>query len=81
MRERDEELRQEESGEEDEEIYMAEKEHTITIQDRGQPLELHRRVINGVEVFTPTDEKTKEIKERFRKMVPPPEPTSSKRSR
>jgi hypothetical protein len=81
MEKRNEILRQEESGKDREEKEMAHKEDTITIRDRGQPLELHRRTINGVEVYTPTDEKTQELKERFREMVPPPEPPSSKRSR
>jgi hypothetical protein len=81
MKKRNETLRQEESGKDSKEREVANKEGTIIIRDRGQPLELHRRIINGVEVYTPTEEKTKELKERFREMVPPPEPTSPKRSR
>jgi hypothetical protein len=49
----------------------------IYIHDDEELLPLHRTVVNGVVVYTTTDEKTQELKERFRKMMLPREPKSS----
>jgi hypothetical protein len=54
-------------------------QEVIVIRDRGERLELHRRLINGVEVYTPTKEKSQELDERFKKMVPRSSKTKSSR--
>ena len=42
----------------------------VIIKDRGEPLELHRELINGVEVYTTTEEKEAELKRRYDRLVP-----------
>jgi hypothetical protein len=53
----------------------------IYVLDKGQPMPLWPTEINGVVVYTPTAEKTQELKERFAAMVPPLEPKPASRLR
>jgi hypothetical protein len=49
----------------------------VFIRDKGEPLPLYLTNVGGVLVHTTSEEKTQEFKERFRKMVVPPEPQPS----
>lgn len=51
----------------------------IIIRDRGQPLELWPTEIHGVIVYTPTEEKSRELDERFRRKVVPREMKSAQK--
>jgi hypothetical protein len=56
-----------------------EPKNPIFVLDKGQPMPLYPKEINGVVVYTPTAEKTQELKERFAAMVPPVEPQPTPR--
>jgi hypothetical protein len=43
------------------------------IRDKNRPLLLRETVINGVTVFTPSPDKSRELDERFKRMVPEPQ--------
>jgi hypothetical protein len=53
----------------------------IFVLDKGQPMPLYPVEINGVVVYTPTAEKTQELKERFAAMVPPMEQRPTPRNK
>ncbi|OGL59655.1 hypothetical protein A3H10_02945 [Candidatus Uhrbacteria bacterium RIFCSPLOWO2_12_FULL_46_10] len=46
----------------------------IYIRDGDKPLPLHQVTINGIVVYTTDEATTRELRERFRRMVPPPDP-------
>lgn len=46
----------------------------IYIREGDQPLPLYPQIIHGVKIYTPTEEKTRELEERFRRMCPLPDP-------
>jgi hypothetical protein len=58
----------------------SEPKKPIYILDQGQPMPLWPKEINGVVVYTPTAEKTQELKERFAAMVPSLEPRPAPRN-
>jgi hypothetical protein len=49
----------------------------VFIRDKGEPLPLFLTNVGGMRVYTTSEEKTQELKERFRKMMLPPEPQRS----
>ena len=50
----------------------------IFVLDKGEPMPLYPKEINGVVVYTPSEEKTKELNERYRSLLPPQEPKKPK---
>lgn len=54
-----------------------EEEGDVVIFDRGEPVALERKIVNGVEVFVMPEKKRKDLEERLRSKLPEPEPKSS----